>query len=185
MPDRVDRALFVAGLVLFLGALVLVFTFGAGNRTETRIDHSHWSMLAGSVFMLPFAVKLRRNLWAVAGSIMLTAGIVGVIGMCVIDLVFWGIADDALRDAVAAELVAIPSIWWPFMLYGPEEVLYSGMVLASACYWRWTRAGTAFVTLGAILAIAGPTWFNVAGAASVLLGFLIDFRAVKEVAEKA
>ncbi len=177
MPDRPARVLLITGFLAYIVSLTLVFAIGSSSRGETEIDYVHWLMLSGAALMLPFATSLRHSSAAVFAALLFTSGIVFTIGMCVIDLVFWSIADGGLRAAVAKELTASPSVWSPFMLYGSEEVFYGGMVAASLCYWRANRIGTGLVLVGAILAIAGPSWFNVAGAASALCGFLLNFRA--------
>lgn len=176
MPNKADRYFFLAGLILFIVALVLIFSFGSSHKTETTIDYIHWLMLISSVLMLPFAINLREHALAIVASVLITIGVICVVGMCVVDMVFWGIGDEGTRSATIAELVATPSIWWPFMLYGSEEVLYAGFVWAAACYWKVSKVGPILVVLGAVLAIIGPSWFNVAGASATAIGFLTNFR---------
>jgi hypothetical protein len=177
MPPTIDRALFLTGLVMFAVAMSGFFAFGPTSKADSAIDAFHWVMLIGAVLQLPFAINNREGWHIRAVAIVMTIGLVCTIGMCIVDFVLWSMPSDGLRDKVAAELISTPSIWPVFMEYGPEEVLYAGYSLASVSALRATKLGPLLVLAGATLAIAGGTWFNVAGAASVLAGFILCFRA--------
>lgn len=177
MPTTTDRALFLSGLALFAVAMSGFFAFGPTSKADSAIDGFHWILLAGAVLQLPFAVNNREGLLDRAAAIVMTIGLVCTIGMCVVDFVLWALPSDSLRETVAGELIATPSVWPVFMNYGPEEVLYAGYSLASLSALRETKLGPLLVMAGTTLAIAGGSWFNVAGAACVLAGFAQCFRA--------
>lgn len=177
MPVATNRALFLTGLALVILAMTGIFAFGATSKVDSAVDGFHWLMLTGAVMQLPYAVDRRDGWLNSSTALVMLVGLVCTIGMCMIDFVLWAMPTDSLRETVAAELIATPSIWPVFMDYGPEEILYTGYALACLSPSPKTKSGPALVIVGAILAIVGGTWFNVAGAACVLSGFAITFRA--------
>ena len=50
-------------------------------------------------------------------------GIGLIIGMCVIDFVFWSLKDPVLKSQVTKHLINTPEIWIPFMSVS-EKILY-------------------------------------------------------------
>ena len=176
MPSKNDHMLLLCGLVVSIVGLVGVFTFGATDKSRTAIDLWHWALLVGAVLQLPFAMNLRHNALAALAAVLMTVGLISTVGMCMLDFVFWALPDPDLRGAVAGELMETPSIWQVFMLYGSEEVLYAGYVLAGLTVWKQSWLPAAAIFAGAALAIGGPSWFNVAGACCVAAGFALWFR---------
>ena len=177
MPTMTDRALFLTGLASFAFAMSGFFALGPTSKADSAIDGFHWLMLTGAVLQLPCAANNREGWLNRASAVVMVVGLVCTIGMCMIDFVLWALPSESLRETVAAELIATPSIWPVFMDYGPEEVLYAGYSLASLSTLRMMKLGPLLVIAGTTLAIAGGSWFNVAGAACVLAGFSLCFRA--------
>lgn len=175
MPERADRMMLLLGIGMHIVAMTGIFGLGPTNKTNSMIDFFHWLILFGAVFQLPFAVNLRQSPLAIGAGIVLVLGLVSTIGMCVLDFVFWALPDPSMSQAVADELVTTPSIWPVFMGYGPEEVQYVGYLLAAFTFRKMSLPGTALILLGAVLTIAGPSWFNVAGTGFVLAGFMLIF----------
>jgi len=175
MKSRSNEFLLIAGLFIFAIGQFLIYQFGSTNKGVSSFDASHWLMLTGAVLYLPFSLSLPRRGVSLVASVLLTIGTICVIGMCVIDLVFWGLADDALRSAVAGELENTPSIWQPFMLWGNEEVLMTGFMLASFLHVKESRIGPLLVVVGSVLAIAGASWFNFLAYIFLIIGFAICF----------
>lgn len=174
MPDRMDKALFLNGLLVFLGGQVAINAFGAVTRDVIPVDITHWLMPCGAALMIPFAARLPRKGAAIALAPLLLTGIVGVIGMCVIDFVFWSLPDAEFRAELARTLMDTPAVWQPFMRWGPNEIFTAGLALPSLLYWRKSRVGTVLVLLGAIVMAIGPSWFNVAGYVLITAGYALS-----------
>lgn len=175
MINRTDKLVFLVGLSIFSIGQFWIYQFGSTTKELSSVDVSHWIMLIGVVLYLPYIMRLPRHGVGLIASILMTIGVVCMIGMCIIDLVFWGIADDGLRAAVAKELINTPIIWQPFMLWGNEEVLMTGFILACSLYIKHSKVGPLLVVFGSTLAIAGASWFNFIAYILISIGFLICF----------
>ena len=116
----------------------------------------------------------RRGLSAIAGPLLLV-GAVCVIGMCVIDFVFWALPPE-LDGPVYDRLSAAPSVWRPFMRFGANELFVAALVAPALGFWGRSRAGLALVAVGAATMAIGTQWFNVAGYAAMIAGYALGFR---------
>ncbi|RBP48812.1 hypothetical protein [Arenicella xantha] len=180
MNSRSDQLIFIAGLCIFSIGQFWIYYFGSTTKEFSTIDVSHWVMLLGVVLYLPYVMGLPRKGIALIASILMTIGIICMIGMCVIDLIFWAIPDDGMRKAVARELSSTPMIWQPFMLWGNEEVLMTGFILASMRYIKQSKIGPLLVTVGSIVAIAGASWYNFIAYILISIGFILSFDILSE-----
>lgn len=177
MPDRSDALIFLGGLIIYLAGQVIINLMGAVSRAQTPIDYSHWLMLIGAVLMLPFALRRPMTGLNLLIAPVLVLGVVSVIGMCVIDLVFWSLPDVHYRNDLAVRLIDSPGLWRPFMQWGPNEVFTLGVALPALLYWGCSRAGVGLVALGAFLIAIGPSWFNVSGYTAMVIGYTLAFQA--------
>lgn len=175
MNNRDDQIIFVAGLCIFTFGQFWIYYFGATTKNLSSFDISHWGMLFGSVLYLPYIMSLPRKGIALIASILMTIGTICTVGMCIIDLVFWAIPDDNLRSEVTVELSGTPIIWQPFMVWGSEEILMTGFILAGLLYIKQSKTGPLLVTIGSTLAIAGASWFNFIAYILISIGFILCF----------
>lgn len=175
MPDRADKSLLVLGLVLYFAGTIAVNVLGATTKIDSAIDITHWLMLSGAALTIPFAARLPRNGIALLGGPMLLVGTVLIVGMCVIDLVFWSLPDPALQAEVARELTATPALWLPFMDFS-GWVFIPALALASIVYWRRSRLGVVLTHIGAAAILVLPIWSNPYGFFLILLGYLFCIR---------
>lgn len=174
-PDRSDEALFVAGLATYTFGQILLRPGNDFVSAMQPIDYAHWSLYLGVVLMLPFAAKLpKRNIHLLTIP-MLLAGISCIIGMCVIDFIFWSLPDDEFEAELARRLIDTPVIWKPFITDGAGWLFSAAISLPALSYWRVSRTGVVFVALGTAIHAIGTHWFNVAGYAAVALGYAACF----------
>ncbi len=131
MNSSNDQITFCAGLCIFTIGQFWIYYFRATTKDLSSIDISHWLMLFGSVLYLPYTMSLPRKGIALIASILMTIGTICIVGMCIIDFVFWAIPDDDIRTSVAIALSSTPMIWEPFMVWGNEEVLMTAFILIS------------------------------------------------------
>lgn len=176
MPNRLDKALFLLGLLSYLGGQIWINITGSMTKAEIAIDGIHWLMLVGAALMMPFAARLpRRGIAMVAGPLQL-AGCVLIIGMCMIDFVLWSFPEPEMRNAVIGALVNTPPIWTPFIeLAGP--VFTIALALIGLHYWPVSRPGSAMVILGTVVVSAWGIGSNPYGYSAVILGFALCFLA--------
>lgn len=174
-PDRSDHILLVAGLISYIVGQSLLRPGNDFVSSLQPIDYAHWSLYLGVCLMLPFAANLpKRNLHLLTIPVLI-AGISCVIGMCVIDFIFWSLPDDAFEYELARRLIATPVIWDPFITIGANYLMNIGLVMASLSWWRAARSGVLLVLAGSAILYFGTHWFNVVGYAVVTLGFVVCF----------
>lgn len=174
MPDRIDKTLFLAGLGVFTLGQLLLNLLGPASQDQVPIDWAHWALILGAALLIPFAARLpRRGLGLLAGPVLI-AGVLAVVGMCVIDFIFWSLPAD-LDRTLYENLSAEPAIWQVFMRWGPNEVFVAGLLLPSLLYFPVSRAGTGLVLAGALTMAVGTHWWNVAGYVLVIAGYALCF----------
>tara|TARA_R110002095_G_scaffold46246_2_gene41467 strand:+ start:863 stop:1453 length:591 start_codon:yes stop_codon:yes gene_type:complete len=178
-PKYWDKALFVGGLAIYALGQILINLGPDFTTQQAPIDYAHWLLIVGVLFLIPFIGRLpRQNIHLVTIPLLL-AGIGFVIGMCVIDFVFWSLSDPELERALARHLIATPVIWQPFMVFGSNTVFNLGLLLPSLSYFRASRLGTILVILGTLVIFVGTQWFNVIGYLIVLAGYALNFNLLK------
>ncbi|WP_417493738.1 hypothetical protein [Maricaulis sp.] len=178
-PKRIDRILFIAGLAIYVTGQILINLGPGFTEQQAPIDYAHWLLIIGVLFLIPFAGRLPRRNIHLIGIPLLLAGVCFVIGMCVIDFIFWSIPDAELKRALASHLIATAVIWEPFMVFGPNTIFNLGLLLPSLSYFRASRTGTILVILGTLVIVVGTQWFNVIGYLIVLAGYVLNFDLLK------
>jgi uncharacterized membrane-anchored protein len=147
--------LFLAGLSLeVIGQLILT----KGNEfvyQQRPIDFAHWFLLLGAALLIPQVISFPSKVFTYLGAPLALVGIVCIIGMCVLDFVWWSLPDQESRNELAGHLSQEPSIWKPFI-----------------------TTGTGFLNYGLILLALNHLKDNLLGVVLVILATLIIFRAV-------
>lgn len=179
MPDRIDKAMFLLGLVLFTAGQVVLNILGAASQDQHPIDYAHWLLLLGTVLLIPYTARLPREGFNLIISPVLLLSIVAMIGMNILDFTFWALPPELDGDVYRA-LSAEPTLWLPFMIAGPNEIFVTALVLPSLTLFKTSRVGTILVVAGAITMAIGTHWFNVAGYLLMIAGFFFNFEQLKE-----
>lgn len=174
-PRAWDRGLFLFGLGLYTLGQILINLGRDFVDAQSPIDFAHWLLIAGVLFLIPFVGRLpRRNIHLVTLPLLLV-GIAAVIGMSVLDFVFWRLPDGELESQLAGTLIGTPVIWQPFMVIGPNHVFNAGLMLPSLSYFQASKAGTLLVIAGTLTIVLGVQWFNVIGYAVLTAGYALNF----------
>ena len=178
MPDRIDKALFLLGLLVYTAGQVMLRLTDTAMRDQHPVDFTHWLLLIGVVLLIPYAARLpRRGFHLVTGPVLIL-GIVAVIGMNILDFAFWALPPDL--DGPFYEAVSDKqSVWWPFMRYGPNELFITAFVLPSLMLFKVSRIGTGLVIAGALTMAIGTQWFNVLGYVLVIAGYFLCFDCLR------
>lgn len=140
------------------------------------IDFAHWSLLVGAVLMMPQVVSFPKKIFSLIGTPTAIVGIVCIIGMCVLDFIWWSMPDQETRNEFASHLIQVPSIWTPFITDGPR-FLTIGLSILSLNYLRDHRLGVVLVILSTLILVhAIPVPFRlISGYSLTLVGFAVIF----------
>ena len=97
-----------------------------------------------------------------------------IIGMCVLDFVFWSIKSSEFKSEVATHLINTPAIWTPFMEVG-GKVFTFGLLMSSCNYFKQSKLGVILVLIGTAVIYLPWGWDNIPGYLFITLGFYINF----------
>ncbi len=170
------RLLFLVGLLFFLiGQLILA----KGNDfvyKQEPIDFGHWFLLVGVVFLIPQTVLFPKNKIGLIGAILTLVGIVCIIGMCVLDFIWWSFPSEEMRNDFTNHISQVPSIWKPFVTIGPSSKIFNlGLLVLSLNHLEKGKLGILFILIAnLILWHVIPLPFRlVFGYALTLMGFCL------------
>ena len=175
-----NKILFIVGLSFFLiGQLIL----SKGNDfvySQEPIDFAHWFLLVGVTLLIPQTVTFPKKVSSLIGIPLTLIGIVCIIGMCVLDFIWWSFPHEEMRNEFTNHISQIPSIWKPFMTIGPSSKVFNlGLLILSFNYLENGKLGIVIVLIAnLILWHIIPVPFRlIFGYAFTLIGFsLILFR---------
>ena len=175
MPDRRDRFLFLIGLAAYTVGQAVLAWLGPRSQDQTPIDYAHWLLLVGVFLLIPYAARLPRKGIALIASPVLLVGIVGVVGMCVVDLVFWALPAGELERQVFKELRQEPTIWGAFMQVLSNDVFMTGLLLVGLLEYKVSKVATALVIMSSVAILFTPQAFNAPLYAVMIIGFALAF----------
>jgi hypothetical protein len=148
------KTLFIIGLLFeVIGQVILA----QGNEfvyALKPIDFAHWSLLLGVVFMIPQVVTFPNKVFSNLGTPTAIIGIVCIIGMCVLDFIWWSQPTQEIRNEFAGHLSKFPSIWKPFISIGPN-FLNVGLFLLSLNYIKQNKLGVLLIILATLILFFG------------------------------
>ena len=174
---KLNEFYFLLGLVLYTVGQFLIFIFYNDIETlhsQEPIDFAHWFMLIGVLLLIPQIGNFPKSKWNYISSPTLILGIGLIIGMCVLDFVFWSLKEPELKRQVSEHLINTPEIWKPFMKF--NGLLFNlGLLTSSFCYYQNSKTGTLLVLIGTLAIYIGGGWINVLGYILLTIGFYINF----------
>ena len=168
---------FLIGLFLYTVGQFLIFIFFNdidALHSQEPIDFAHWCMLIGVLLLIPQIGNFPKTKFNLVGTPILILGIGLMIGMCVIDFIFWSIKLPELKSEVATHLINTPAIWGPFMTFN-GWLFNLGLLISSFSYYKISRTGTLVVLIGTLIIWMGSGWFNVVGYMVIIVGYYINF----------
>ena len=167
---------FIIGLVFFLiGQLIL----SKGNDfvyAQEPIDFAHWFLLIGVVLLIPQVVSFPKSIFSLIGIPLTLIGITCIIGMCVLDFIWWSFPNDEMRNEFTNHISQIPSIWKTFMIIGPSSKIFNlGLLILSLNYFKNNKVEILIILIAnLILWHIIPLPFRlIFGYAITLIGFII------------
>ena len=121
-----NEILFLLGLFTYTVGQYLIFIYFNDLEklhNQEPIDFSHWLMIFGVLLLIPQIGNFPKSRWNYISSPTLILGIGLMIGMCVLDFVFWSLKEPELKRQVSEHLINTPEIWKPFMKFNNYQFI--------------------------------------------------------------
>ena len=148
------KVLFVLGLLLeSIGQIML----SKGNEfvyALRPIDFAHWSLLLGVVLLIPQIGNFKKSIFTLVGVPVILIGITSIIGMCVLDFIWWSQPNQDVRNEFAGHIIKFPMIWKPFISIGPN-FLNVGLTILALNYLKHNKLGIVLVVLASLTVFFG------------------------------
>ncbi len=148
------KPFFIAGLLFeAIGQLLLA----QGNEfvyALKPIDFAHWSLFLGVTLLIPQLGQFPKKTYSYLGVPVIIIGIVSIIGMCVLDFIWWSQPTQEIRNEFAGHISKFPSIWKPFITTGPN-FLNIGLLLLALNYLKQNKLGVILVVIATLIAFFG------------------------------
>lgn len=150
--NNTTKILFLIGICFFIvGQLIL----SKGNEYVYNlkpIDFAHWSLLLGAVLLIPETLNFPKKPFSYLGIPLTLIGIVCIIGMCVLDFIWWSFPNEDMRIEFTNHISQVPSIWKPFITIGPSSKVFNlGLLLLSLNYFNKAKIGIAILFLANLI----------------------------------
>lgn len=144
------KNLFILGLLFEMIGQILLSKGNDFVYAQRPIDFTHWFILLGAVFMMPQVVSFPKKIHSYFGAPITIIGIVSLIGMCVLDFVWWSFPNQEMRNELAKHLSQVPVIWKPFITIGPVFTNI-GLFILSFNYFKKNKLGFFIITLATFI----------------------------------
>jgi hypothetical protein len=170
------RLFFIIGFIFFIVGQVLLAQGNDFVYSLKPIDFAHWFLLIGAVFLIPQVVSFPIKRWNYVGIPLSLAGIVCIIGMCVLDFIWWSYPTEEARIAFTNHVSQIPSIWKPFITIGSSSKVFNiGLFLLSLNYFKQEKIGVILIFIATLILLhIIPLPFRlIFGYSFTLIGFSI------------
>ncbi|MEZ4984920.1 MAG: hypothetical protein R2795_07785 [Saprospiraceae bacterium] len=172
--EKINKVLFIAGLVFILIGQLIIAKGNDFVYNQEPIDFAHWFLLVGVTLLIPQTMAFPKKIFSLIGIPLTLIGIVCIIGMCVLDFIWWSFPNQEMRNEFTYHISHVPSIWKPFMTLGPSSKTFNlGLLLLSLNYYPTSKTGIALILIAnLILWHIIPLPFRlVLGYAITLIGF--------------
>lgn len=172
------KILFLIGLLFFLIGQILLAQGNDFVYSQKPIDFAHWFLLVGAVLLLPQVISFPDKIFSYIGIPLAYIGIVCIVGMCVIDFIWWSFPDEAARNEFSNHISNVPAIWKPFITIGPSSKIFNlGLLLLSLNYFKQEKVGVALIFIATLILwhIIPLPFRLVSGYTVTLIGFSLIF----------
>lgn len=172
------KHVFLLGLLVLLIGQILLAQGQDFVNAQQPIDFAHWCLFIGAVLLLPQSFEFPKSIATYIGMPLTVIGIACILGMCVIDFIWWSYPNEEMRQQFTAHLVNVPSIWHPFMTTGSSSKVFNvGLTFLAFNYYKNNKIGFALVVLGTLVLrhIIPLPYRLVSGYSLTLIGFALLF----------
>lgn len=172
---------FILGLGFILIGQIIMSKGNDYVYAQEPIDFAHWFLLVGVVLLIPQVVSFPKKLFSLIGIPLTLIGITCIVGMCVLDFIWWSFPNEEMRNEFTNHISSVPSIWNPFMSIGPSSKIFNlGLLILSCNYLKSNKIGIVTILVANLIlwhVIPLPNRL-IFGYAITLIGFsLILFRS--------
>ena len=176
MTEMTYKISFLFGLIFFLIGQILLSQGNDFVYAQKPIDFAHWFLLVGVVLLIPQVVSFPKKIFSLIGIPLTLIGITCIIGMCVLDFIWWSFPNEDMRNEFTNHISQVPSIWKTFMTIGPSSKIFNlGLLILSLNYFQSNKTGIVIILIAnLILWHIIPLPFRlIFGYALTLVGFSI------------
>ncbi|PNQ72576.1 hypothetical protein C1T31_10500 [Hanstruepera neustonica] len=146
------KHLFLLGLLFFLIGQILLAQGQDFVYNQQPIDFAHWFLLLGAVCLMPQVVQFPKKLFSYVGIPLTIIGIACIIGMCVLDFIWWSYPNEEARIEFTKHISNVPSIWKPFISIGSTSKVFNlGLTLLALNYFKHHKWGVGLIVLGTLV----------------------------------
>jgi hypothetical protein len=148
------KPLFILGLLFEAIGQILLAQGNDFVYALKPIDFAHWSLLLGVAFLIPQLGQFPKSIFTYIGIPTIIIGIVCIIGMCVLDFIWWSQPTQEIRQEFANQIAKVPSIWKPFISFGPS-ILNFGLLILSFNFLKINKLGVLIIILATLIIYFG------------------------------
>ncbi len=180
--SKFHRILFLLGLLFFLLGQIILAQGEEFVNNQEPIDFAHWFLFVGVVMLIPQVVLFPNRIYSYVGIPLTLIGIACIIGMCVLDFIWWSFPNEAMRNEFTNHISNVPSIWKPFITIGSSSKVFNvGLLTLSLNFMENKKLGIVIIIMAnLILWHIIPVPFRlIAGYTLTLVGFSIVFNKSK------
>ncbi|MFC5046177.1 hypothetical protein ACFSTE_04585 [Aquimarina hainanensis] len=146
------KIFFILGLVLFLVGQIILAQGNDFVYNQEPIDFAHWFLLIGAVFLIPQVVSFPKKKVSYIGIPLTLIGITCIIGMCVLDFIWWSFPNDEARAEFTNHITNVPSIWKPFITIGPSSKVFNlGLLILSLLYLKKEKIAVLIIVIATLI----------------------------------
>lgn len=151
---KYQQILFVLGLLFEMTGQILLTNGNEWVYAQRPIDFTHWFLLLGVALLIPQVGLFPNKIFSYIGIPLLMVGIVSIIGMCVLDFIWWSQPNQEIRNEFAGQISQVPSIWKPFISRGPGFTNI-GLFVLSLNYIKEKKLGVILMTFVTLMVFFG------------------------------
>ena len=147
-----NKIFFLLGLIFFLIGQILLAQGNEYVYSQEPIDFAHWFLFVGAVFLIPQVVTFPKGIFSSIGIPLSLIGIACIIGMCVLDFIWWSFPTEGARLEFTNHISQVPSIWKPFISIGPSSKIFNlGLLILSLNYFKKEKIGVAIIFIATLI----------------------------------
>ncbi|MEP2937552.1 MAG: hypothetical protein ABJM06_09465 [Gilvibacter sp.] len=147
-----NRILFLIGLIFFLIGQIILAQGNEFVYSQEPIDFAHWFLLVGAVLLIPQVISFPKKVFSYVGIPLTMVGITCIIGMCVLDFIWWSMPDEAARAEFTNHVSNVPSIWKPFITIGSSSKVFNlGLLILSFNFFKKEKLAIGILLIATLM----------------------------------
>jgi hypothetical protein len=152
--NKLYAILFVTGLFFEMVGQLLLSRGIEFVYALQPIDFAHWSLFLGVSLLIPQLIQFPKSIFTYIGIPVIMVGIVSILGMCVLDFIWWSQPTQEVRNQLGSHLYKFPSIWKPFISTGPNFINV-GLLILALNYLKTNKVAVFLVILATLTVFFG------------------------------